>query len=213
MSKILKFAALLLVCVVFFNGAEEPAFEGKIYFRYQKPDGKKIYVYYVKGDRVRIDAIVDGKIEATNLVNTKTKEMFAISPKNKLYMKKDYKPADYSRNPEIKVEKTGNQQTFHGYNCDEFKVTDEGKGTFLTYYVSQKNFDFFKPMLECINRKEDISTHYFQIENLNRDFPFVGLQRNANGLEVSRLEVTMISNETIEDTWFDIPYNYTEAKY
>lgn len=213
MKKILKFAMLLLVCVVFFNGAEETAFEGKIYFRYQKPDGKKIYVYYVKGDKVRIDAIVEGKIEATNLVNTATKEMFAISPKNKLYMKKEYKEVDYSRNANIKVEKTGNQESFLGYTCDEYKVVNAEEGIFLTYYISQKNFDFFKPMLTCINRKEPISTHYFQIENLNRDFPFIGLQRNADGLETSRLEATMISSETLEDTWFDIPYNYTEAKY
>ncbi len=213
MKSIFKFLSLILVCAIFINGTSEESFEGKIFFKSIKPDKREVYVYYVKDDKIRLDQISDGVINGTYLVNTESKEMFALTPKHKVYMRKEFKDIKYPRNEAVEVIKTGKKRSIHGYECEEVKVNDKDNDSFITYYVSQKNFDFFRPMLLCLNRKEMLSTNYFQIEGVNRDFPFFGVEKSANGLEKHRLEVTLISQEKLSDDWFDIPYDYSEQKY
>ena len=212
MKSVLKLFTLFLVCVLFFNGTTIKCFEGKIFFKSIKPGKKEVYVYYVKDDKVRLDQISDGVINGTYLVNSTKQEIFGLTPKHKLYVQKEYKDITYPRNENIEVIKTGKIRSIHGYNCEEVKVNDKEKDSYITYYISQKNFDFFRPLLQCLNRKEMLSINYFQVEGMTRDFPFFGVDKSSNGMEKHRLEVTLISEEEISDDWFEIPHDFSEQK-
>lgn len=214
MKTLFKLSALFLVCVLFFNGSTASNFEGKIFFKsYTKGKNDEVYVYYVKGDRVRIDQVANGVINGTILANTTTKEMFGLTPKHKIYYKKSYIPTDYPKREDVKVSKTGNTQNIKGFTCNEYTVEDKANDSFITYYISEKNFDFFRPMLMTLNRKERLSVNYLQLDAMNRDFPFVGIEKAADGSVKQRLEVTLIEESSIPDELFDIPYNFVEQSY
>lgn len=214
MKTVFRLTALFLVFALFFNGTEPKAFEGKIFFK-SFTEGKKdeVYVYYVKGENVRIDQVANGVINGTILANTTTKEMFGLTPKHKIYYKKTYMPTDYPKRDDVKVTKTGKSENIKGFECFEYVVEDKVNDSFITYYVSEKNFDFFRPMLTCLNRKERLSVNYLQLDNLSKDFPFVGIEKKADGTVKQRLEVTLIEETSIPEEMFDIPFNFVEQSY
>lgn len=213
MKSILKVLGLLLVCVLFFNGSENDSFEGKIFFKSYKPGQEDIYVYYVKGNNVRLDKIQDGVINGTILVNTSTKDMYALTPKHKIYYKKSYQPTDYPIREDVTVEKTGEMTNISGFNCEKVKVSDPTNNSFITYYISEKNFDFFRPLINTLNRKERLSMNYNQVEGMKRDFPFLGIEKDKEGKVLQRLQVTLLEEEEIKESMFEIPYNFKEQSY
>lgn len=214
MKALFKLSTLFLVCVLFINGSTASSFEGKIFFKsYTKGKKDEVYVYYIKGDNVRIDQVSNGVINGTILANTTSKEMFGLTPKHKIYYKKSYIPTDYAKRDDVVVTKTGKTQTVKGHLCTEYKVEDKANDSFITYYISEKNFDFFRPMLMTLNRKERLSVNYLQLDAMNRDFPFVGIEKAADGTVKQRLEVTLIEESSIPDEIFDIPYNFVEQSY
>jgi hypothetical protein len=214
MKAIIKLSTLFLVFVMFFNGTEMASFEGKIFFK-SYTEGKKdeVYVYYVKGDKVRIDQVANGVINGTILADTKSKEMFGLTPKHKIYYKKSYVPTDYAKRDDVVATKTGKTQNIKGFECTEYTVEDKANDSFITYYVSERNFDFFRSMLTTLNRKERLSVNYMQIDNLHRDFPFVGVEKKADGSAKQRLEVTLIEEAEVPAEMFDIPFNFVEQSY
>lgn len=213
MKSILKVIGLLLVCVLFFNGSESDSFEGKIFFKSYKQGQEEIYVYYVKGNQVRLDQIQNGIINGTILVNTSTKEMHALTPKHKIYYERKYNPTQYPIRKDVKVEKTGEYKEIKGFKCQKVKVSDQTKGSSITYYIAEKNFDFFRPLLKTLNRKENLSVNYHQVQGLERDFPFLGIEKNSEGKVVQRLQVTLIQEEEVKEGMFEIPYDFEEQSY
>ena len=92
--------------------ASGQSFEGTIEFKKQTPTDTVNYVYYIKGDKVRLDEIgsKSKKVEGSFIIDLKTNSMTSLSHERKLYIEQaSGTPATISGTAEVK--KTGNVKT------------------------------------------------------------------------------------------------------
>ncbi|MGL4599857.1 MAG: DUF4412 domain-containing protein [Bacteroidia bacterium] len=189
-------------------------FEGVIEFKKQNANGMSMkYIYYVKGDHVRIDEIGEQskQVEGSYILSFKTNKMLVLNHGRKLYT--DRKPEGSPTAPaSATVKHTKKAQTLHNYSCTEYVVRNNADSTEICYWIAPGKFNFFVPMLKMLNRQEAFSTYYFALNMKEGSFPFLAIQKDLRGKEISRLEVTRIEKKTIADALFEIPKDYTEYK-
>ena len=201
--------ALILVAIV---GAWAQSFEGSIEFKRILPNDTSIYVYHVKGNKVRIDEMAsDGKtVEGTMLVNLADKKMFALSHDRKLFMERPYKADDASK-MNLEVERSGNTKYINGFECSQWRVKNREKDSEITYWVAEGNFDFFQPLLQTINRKDNFATFYLQVPNTKGFFPMLAVERTLLRDEKGRLQVTKINKKSLDASFMEIPKGYVKV--
>ena len=189
-------------------------FEGLIEFKKQNGSDVSNYVYYVKGDKVRIDEFAPGSriVSGSFIVDTKAGTMIFLSPDRKLWGTRPSKgspvaPAGAMAAP------TKNTKDLFGYKCTEQVVKNVSDSTQISYWIAPGKFNFFLPMMKLLNRQEKFSTYYFAITGLkDGSMPLLAIEKDLNGKEKGRLEVTRLEQKTIVDGMFEIPKDYTEVK-
>lgn len=183
-------------------------FEGVIDFEKNVGNVSVNYRYYVKGDKIRIEEIVNKEeVEGIQLLDLDKKNIFAISPEQKLYMEApNRRPAGEF---DVEVERTGKTKDFLGKKCKEIVVTSSEKDRKIIYWVTQGEYNFFIPMLEALNRKENQSLFFQKIENIDGFFPMHSVEYilSTNRL-VSELKTTDIKEKTNDASIFEIPSDY-----
>src|ERR1035437_1906000 len=100
--------------------ASAQSFEGTIAFKKLTPTDTVSYVYYVKGDKVRLDEIgsKSRKVEGSFIIDLKTKSMVSLSHERKLYIEQAAgTPAAMTGKADVK--KTGNVKKIQGMKCIE----------------------------------------------------------------------------------------------
>ncbi|MFH1005829.1 MAG: DUF4412 domain-containing protein [Bacteroidota bacterium] len=204
MKKIFLGASFIICTSIFAQ-----SFEGTIEFKKQTFTDTVNYVYYIKGDMVRIDEIGSKfkKVEGSFIVDIKSNKMFSMSHERKLYSEQSPgTPAVINGKPE--VTKTKNIKTLQGYKCTEYIVKNEEEKVEVSYWVANGKFDFFSDLLKTLNRKDKSSVYFQQITDTKGMFPFLSSQKNSEGKEETRLEVTKIQKKIIDANTFEIPKNY-----
>jgi hypothetical protein len=204
-----RFFSTVIAVISFAGFASAQSFEGVIEFRKQSSTDTITYVYYVKGDKVRLDEIgsKSKKVEGTFLVDLKAKKMTSLSHDRKLYMDKaTTAPAKVNGSPE--VIKGKNTRTIQGYKCQEYIVKNKDENTQITYWVASGKFDFFDPFLKLINQKQKFSTYYQLIKGLSGGFPMLAVETSMDNVEKGRLEVTKVEKKTLEASLFEVPKGY-----
>lgn len=167
------------------------------------------YVYYVKGDKVRVEELGDnGEVQGIMIIDTKSNTVKALSPERQMYI--DVPNKRPARETEVYVQKTGKTETINGYNCSEVKVSGKSDGREVTYWVADDDFDFFIPMLNTLNRKDKLAVYFMNIPDLEGVFPMVGVERKTDGVELSKLQVVEMNKSELDNTMFEIPSNYTK---
>lgn len=206
-----KLFCLFLLAAVTGGFARAQGFEGVIEFKKKTLFDTVNYVYYIKGDKVRIDEIgsKSKKVEGTFLVDTKAGSMLSLSHDRKMYLEQK-PPAPTKPSGECKVEKTKNTKTIAGYKCTEYIVKNVTENTIISYWVTPGKFVFFKKLLNTLNRKDKFSTYFQQIPGMDGMFPVVAIQSAMDGKETERLEATKIEKKVIDIKQFDIPAGYTK---
>ena len=202
-SSVLAFSFVLL----FTTGAFAQAFEGVIEFN--KTTGPVIttYKYFVKGDRIRIEEISStGDVQGIMLVDTRDRTVTALSPERKLYM--DVPNMRLPKEVEVTVQKTGEMKEMVGYKCEKWMVKSPKEDRQLTYWVAADEFNFFIPLLETLNRKDEQAVFFLEIEGAKGLFPLLGIEQKLDGAEVSRLEVKSVTKGVQKPTIFEIPAGY-----
>lgn len=206
MKKIAAFA--LMISFGSLAMASEP-FQGTIKFTKTIGPVTANYVYYVKGDKVRVEELGEnGDIQGIMIVDTKANTVKALSPERQMYI--DVPNKRPARETEVYVQKTGNSQTINGYKCSEVKVAGKSDGREVTFWVADDKFDFFVPMLETLNRKDKLAVYFMNVPDLNGFFPMVGVERKTDGVELSKLQVNDMTKSELDDKLFEIPANYTK---
>lgn len=202
----------LAICLVTFAAAWAQTFEGSIEFKRILPNDTSIYVYHVKGNKVRIDEIAaDGKtVEGTMLVNLSDKKMYALSHERKLFMERPYK-ADESAKMNLDVERSGNTKFINGFECSQWRVKNREKDSEITYWVAEGNFEFFIPLLQTINRKDNFATFYLQVPGTKGFFPMLAVERTLLRDEKGRLQVTKITKKALDASFMEIPKGYVKV--
>lgn len=183
------------------------SFEGVIEFTKSHGKVSTTYKYHVKGDNIRIEEIGDeGEVYGIQLVNTETDEVWGISPEKNMYMEVTTKSEP--NDPDTDVKETEIFVTLNGTRCNEVDVTCAEEETMITYYVADGNYAFFVPMLETLKRKDKQAVYYLEIDSEDGQFPMKSIERKTDGTLVSALEVTSISEESVDDSMFEIPEEY-----
>lgn len=184
-------------------------FEGVIEFT--KTTGPVVtnYKYYVKGERIRIEEIsARGEVQGIMLVDTRDKTVTAISPERKLYM--DVPNMRLPKDVETNVQKTSEMKDMAGYKCEKWLVKSGKEDRVLTYWVAADEFNFFVPLLETLNRKDEQAVFFLQIKDNKGVFPMLGIEQKNDGAEVSRLEVKQVSKGAQKATLFEIPAGFNK---
>ncbi|MCB9169378.1 MAG: DUF4412 domain-containing protein [Flavobacteriales bacterium] len=185
------------------------SFEGVIEFTKTTGPVVTTYKYYVKGDHVRIEEIsARGDVQGIMLVDTHDKTVVALSPERKLYM--DVPNMRLPKDVETQVQKSGEMKDIAGYKCDKWVVRSSKEDRMLTYWVAQDAFDFFVPLLETLNRKDEQAVFFLEIPNAEGVFPMIGIEEKMDGAEVSRLEVTKVTKGTQRSALFEIPAGFNK---
>ncbi len=185
------------------------AFEGTIEFT--KTTGPVVtnYKYYVKGDHVRIEELsARGAVQGIMLVDNRDRSVTALSPDRKLYM--DVPNMRLPKEFKAEVKKTGETKDMAGYKCEKWVVKSPSEDRTLTYWVAQDAFDFFIPMLETLNRKDEQALFFLKIDGAKGVFPMLGVEQKMDGSEVSRLEVTKVARGQQRTDLFQIPAGFTK---
>jgi hypothetical protein len=199
-------AGTLLVAA---SGLRAQSFEGVMEFT--KTTGPVVtgYKYYVKGDHVRIEEIsAKGAVQGIMLVDLHDKTVTALSPDRKLYM--DVPNMRLPRDVKAEVKKTGEMREMDGYKCEKWVVKSPSEDRQITYWVAQDAFDFFMPMLETLNRKDEQAVFFLKFDGAKGVFPMMGVEQKMDGSEVSRLEVTKVAHGQQKPSLFEVPADYTK---
>lgn len=198
------------IAIASFVSASLAQFEGTIEFKKMTTMDTTKYIYYVKGNKVRIDEIgaKSKKVEGTFLIDLAASTMISLSHDRKLYMdQKPGAPVTVTGKPEISNTKAA--KTLLGVNCKEISVVNKEENATIKYYVGGNKFDFFAKMLKLMNRKDKSASYFLLILKEAGDaFPYLSIQTDNTGRETGRLEVEKLEKKTVDATMFDIPKDY-----
>ena len=191
------------------SAAQAQAFEGILEFT--KTTGPVVtnYKYYVKGDHIRIEEIsARGDVQGIMLVDTRDRTVIALSPERKLYM--DVPNMRLPKDVETEIKKTGEMKDMAGYKCEKWVVKSPREDRTITYWVANDEFNFFVPLLETLNRKDEQAVFFLEIKDAKGVFPMLGVENKLDGAEVSKLEVTKVVKGAQKPTIFEIPAGFNK---
>ena len=185
-------------------------FEGTIEFRKVKAGKASTYIYYVKGDFVRLEEFGPNRtIPDIALINLKEEKVYLLSPERKSYMilRTNESGKDMSKTT---VEMTKETKTILGYPTKKWVISNADLNARVTYWVTEGNYDFFVALLSALKRKDYHALFYQQVPAAIGYFPMVSLWSDMSGKEIERLEVVKIDPHTLYGNLFSIPSDYTE---
>jgi hypothetical protein len=206
-----KLLAPLLFFLFLFIGSLAIAkdFEGIISFI--KIDGKDttFYMYKVKGNNIRVDDVKkDGSLNGIMLLNLNNSSIVMLSGINKFYINVPISTKKLS-DLDLVVEKTKDKITVAGKKCNLWIVTDKLSGTNFEYWVNNKyNYPFFNGMLKVLNREEPIAHSWLEMQVDDDFFPMIGIEYNASGEVIRKIEVISIEEKKLADEIFELPADY-----
>jgi hypothetical protein len=203
----------LIFLALGFNSLFAQAFFGSIEFINTTEKDTTANFYWVKDEMVKLDHMnKKGKgVEGSFLFNLKASNIKFISPQRKLWgNQKSEIPATIKGTCEVIKSKASKK--IAGFTCVEYVVKNTAENTMITYWIAEKNFDFFIKVLKLWNRKDKQSVYYTQIKNLPiGSMPFLSEEKTiSDGKIISKLEVIKIDNTLPTNTTFKIPSVYSK---
>jgi len=207
MKKMLFSAAMLAASVLTLNA--QSTFEGEIKFREIKGNDTVNTVFYVLGDKVKMDEINSKtkKPETTYLANVNYRTMQTINHNKKIYIDKN--TSSTSEAPEITFEKTKNLKTINGYKCVEYIVKNEDEDIEISYWLGKGKFDFYEPFENMLNSKENIYLYLMQIDNISAMIPFEAVEKQKGEIKTT-LTAISVKKDPPEEYIFSLPKDYTK---
>ncbi|MCB0395152.1 MAG: DUF4412 domain-containing protein [Flavobacteriales bacterium] len=205
-----SFVLLVVMLAAGISSSSAGDFEGVIEFVKMTTTDTSNYVYYVKGDKIRIENTVKGEVKGVMLVDLKEKTLLALSPDRKLYMDVNNSPIDPGTKSDYEVIKTGNKKSIHGYECEQVRVRNKAKNTEVTYWLAPGEFGFFLNLVTTVNRKENAMVYYLVLDGVEASFPFLSVEYSLLREERTRMEVTKITKQAVGDDKFKVPEGYVK---
>ncbi len=201
---------LLIIAPFIASIAQTTPFEGTIEFKKIKKGKTSSYIYYVKGDIIRLEEYGPMKtIVDIALIDLKKKKVFLISPERQSYM--ELKPSHTTKNmSNTRVEMKSERKSVLNHECKKWVVSNKDLNAKVTYWVTKGNYNFFVELLGVLHRKDYHSLFFQQVPEAVGYFPMQSLWTDLSGVERERLEVVSIKPHIIHGNLFTIPSEYTE---
>ena len=208
MKSLLSFFTLILSCGLLLA----QGFEGTIEFKKVKKGRESTYIYYVKGDNVRLEEFGPNKtIVDLAIIDLKEEKVVLVSPERKSYM--ELKTAHSTKDmSQTSVQMTKDTKTIMNYPCSKWIISNNDLNAVVTYWVTKGNYDFFVKLLSTLRRKDYHALFYQQVPAAVGYFPMVSTWTDLNGVGVERLEVVKIDAHVLRGNFFSIPADYEEMK-
>lgn len=208
-QKILALCFLSLATI----GASAQGFEGSIYFTKSNMLDVTQYAYHVKGDMVRIDEMVEGSDElvAALLVNLETEEMIALSHERKLYMKRPKRTDDVTVEG-AEIINGSLKRSIGGLNCSQVRVKNKSADREVMFWVTEGNYGFFPKLLNILKRKDNFSTYYLSIPELEGKLPLMAQENTLLRQKKGFLQVDMVETKELAASLFEIPAGYEKVE-
>ena len=188
-------------------------FEGSIFFTKSNMMDVTQYAYHVKGDKVRIDEMVEGsdKLVATLIVDLGSGDMFALSHERNLWMKRPSKEGD-AKVEGAEVKKGSLERSIHGKECSQYRVKNKAADREIMYWVTEGDYAFFPKLLETLKRKDNFSSYYMAIDGLDNKLPLLAEENTLLREKKGFLQVDRIEEKAMESVMFDIPEGYEKVE-
>ena len=212
MKKSIQKLVALVVAIAAFSFTASAQFEGQIEFKKSTTTDTTSYIYYIKGNMVRIDEIgaKSHKVEGSFIVDLDAKTMKSLNHERKLYMDQPT-PAAPTIKGTCSAKKGQNVKNIQGNKCVEYIVTNNEENTSISYYITDGKYSFFDKLLRQLNRKDKSSIYYLQIPDIKNMFPMLSVQTDiSTGKETVKLEVTKITKKDVDPSMFEIPKGYNK---
>lgn len=208
-QKLLAIGLLTLVT----TGVFSQGFEGSIYFTKSNMMDVTQYAYHVKDDKVRIDEIIEGsdKLVATLLVDLKSGDMTALSHERNLYMKRPSKTEEIGAAGSEVIEGSL-KRSIHNMNCSQYRVKNKADDREIMYWVTEGDFSFFPKLLSILNRKDNFSTYYMELPDLDHKFPMMAEENTLLRDKKGFLQVDKIEKKKLDDSVFKIPAGFEKVE-
>jgi len=133
--------------------------------------------------------------------------MLAVSPERKMYMEVPNKRPKTEL--DVDVNKTGKTSTVNGEKCEQIIVTCADKDRKIEYWVAKGDYDFFIPMLNTLNRKENQSMFFQEINGMGGYFPMKSTETAlSDGTVVSELSAGEIKEKKLDGEMFKVPAGF-----
>jgi hypothetical protein len=204
----LALAALVAVPAV---ASAQGKFEGAVTYQIATGNGTPAtMVYYVKGDKARVESSFDGH-NAVMLYDAGSGQMTMVMPEQKMYMTmgnvNDMKPRDQKH---YKITGPGRTETIAGHPCQDWQVQQEGDREVTTMCIAKGMGDF----LFARSRMERNQT---SLQALLADpqfrevikggfFPLKVVSNN----EKTEFVATKIAPGRVDDAMFAVPPGYQQ---
>ena len=208
----MKFWTLLIIFISSLTFTFAQGYEGTIEFKKLKKGKESFYIYYVKGDFVRLEEYGSNKtIVDIAVINLKEKKVYLLSPERKSYMVLNtmYSSKDMSK---TRVEMKSESKTILNRSCKKWVVSNPDLNAVVTYWVTKGNFDFFVNLLDVLRRKDYQSLFFQQVPEATGYFPMISTWTDLKGVRLEQLEVTKIDERVLRGNFFTIPADYEEIK-
>lgn len=207
MTRLIKLLTLLFsTCSVI------PAFsqfEGIIAVDKQSIHDTTRYVYYIKGELIRIEELTKlGTVKTINLVNTNTNTAQVLNPSNKQYFEIGHEEITLPKLESILVMK-GDGKSISGYKCKEYVISNPEENTEITYFISKGgDFEFYPGLLRTLNRRDKIALYFHQLHIQEQEFPLEITEKDMDGNFRCGHKVTSVHKKELPLELFELPQGY-----
>lgn len=204
--KNILFTLLLLLSISVVSAQD---FEGIIEFK--TVEGKESFtnVWYIKGDRVRIDHFEPGSrvLISCDLINIKDSSVMWLDHKTKTFGQMLNKMVATGLPIGTTIETTKNEKEILTYKATE-SIVKAPTETF-NCWVSSGNFSFFRPAVVAAALFTDYNECFLALDVKEGSMPLIVIRKNAAGEETGRCEAIRIEKRSLDENLFAIPAGYT----
>jgi hypothetical protein len=204
-----KVLSLILVLSSFKLFAQP--FEGEIGFTQKTKSETITYRYHIKDEKVRVEEF-DGenKLVAFIILNLNTFDAILFNIDRKLYVDLEKNNSQLVKVKGVEIINVDSTKRILGYDCKQVVVKNKKEKKEVIYYNCKDNFSFFKGLLITLNRKDLPSVYFQQIPEINDVFPFLAVEKDADGNVITTFEVTDVVNKKVDRNLFEIPVGYSK---
>lgn len=187
------------------------SFGGSVEFKYYTTKDTTVNVYHVKDKNVKLDQYGKrtGTVEGSFVFDLASNSIKFVNPKRKVWGDHKSETAPIIKGV-CEVKKTSNTKTIQGAKCTEYVVKNTEENTTISYWIASGKYEFFVPLVKIWNRKDKQSIYFNQIKDLAPgSMPMLSEEKQiSDGKYVSKLEVTKITKENLDDSKLTVPADY-----
>ncbi|MCG8411694.1 MAG: DUF4412 domain-containing protein [Bacteroidales bacterium] len=201
---------LISFMLIFTSSTEDlSSFEGSIEMVQKSFYETSYFTYFVKNNKVRIDKFDrNHDITQSIIVNVKEKQVYILSPEEKLYVKLNLGQNLSDIENKYTILKTGNSRLVNGYKCYQWRVKNIEKNTEVAYWVWQNNFYLFSDLVKLLIKADNTYCFFNEIPETYGFFPMLSVERTLLRREKLRTSVVNINPQKLDVNRFNIPQDF-----